>query len=270
MTIKTKAKGSSKTPHSGASGRPAATPARAPVEIAKGTWVLPCNLLDEWDRPDSAFAPYVKHAVRDGIELTYALIGGLDDATGEPYASLALSFRPTSAAPYKLLLIAIYEALLGKADAEYFGLSFESYRREKSHKSLSDGAIGIKRTLKTNGPVYSCTVTSEFFTILFDYDFNTYEIKRFKYSPLPDLKETKTGKRRPYRQRGELPDPESSPRAEVNRQDAKFQTRIGKDASERVEAFLRASGLKKNEMTERALAEFIERHADEFGFESDS
>lgn len=270
MATTTKTRRSSKTPNSGATARPAGTPARAPVEIVKGTWVLPCNLLDEWDRPDSAFAPYVKHSVRDGISLTYALIGGLDDTTGEPYASLALSFRPAPAASHKLLLIAIYEALLGKADAEYFGLSFEAYRREKSHKSLSDGAIGIKRTLKTNGPVYSCTVTSEFFTIAFDYDFNRYEIKRFKYSPLPDLKETKTGKQRPHRKRDELPDPDSTADSEINRYDSKFQTRISKDASQRVESFLKASGLKKTEMTERALAEFIDRHAGEFGFDPEA
>lgn len=267
MATTTKTRRSSKTPHSGATERPAGTPAHAPVEIAKGTWVLPCNLLDEWDRPDSAFGPCVKHAVLDKIALTYALIGGLDDVTGEPYASLALSFRPEPAAPYKLILIAIYEALLGQADAKYFGLSFEAYKREKSHKSVSDGAIAIKRTLTKDDPVYSCTVTSDFFTILFDYDFNTYEIKRFRYSPLPDLTEKKTGKHRSHRKRDDLPDPSQPAYADVNRHDARYQARISKDTSERVDAFLKATGMQKKDLTEQALIEFMERHpegGDEF------
>lgn len=239
------------------------------TKLAADTWVIPCGLLDDWDEPESEYAPAVKRAVLDGYALTYALLGEQDEATGERRASLALSFRPEPSIR-NIRLIAMADALKGLAHVKGEFPGFDAFRKKDSETGPTGDPITIQRTVRKDKSRFSCTVASEFFTIAFCYDFTKHLISRFRYSPQPDLKETKTGKRRPYRQRGELPDPESSPRAEVNRQDAKFQTRISKDSSDRVDAFLRASGLKKNEMTERALAEFIERHADEFGYEPDS
>ncbi|MBK6897498.1 MAG: hypothetical protein IPH06_13000 [Alphaproteobacteria bacterium] len=238
----------------------------APLLIAKDTWLIPCSLLEEWDRADSPFAPLVKHTVLDGYALTYALLGGVDESNGQPYARLALSFRPEPAVR-NLLLTAIGDVLRGHAHVEGEWPGFDAYRTKEGEQGPTGDPLIIERTLKKTPSNYSCTVTSKFFRIGFYYDFNKHVISRFKYQPLPDLKETDDGKRRPYRKRGELPDPDSAPDSEINRHDAKFQTRISKDASERVDAFLKASGLKKTDLTERALAEFIERHADEFGFD---
>lgn len=239
------------------------------TKLAADTWVIPCGLLDEWDEADSEYTPYVKRAVLDGYALTYALLGEQDEATGERRASLALSFRPEPAIR-NIRLIAMADALKGLAHVKGEWPGFDAFRKKEEEQGPTGDPVVIQRSVRKGKSRFSCTVASEFFTIAFDYDFTKHLISRFRYSPQTDLEETKTGKRRPYRQRGELPDPESSPRAEVNRQDAKFQTRISKDASERIEAFLRASGLKKTDLTERALAEYIERHADEFGFEPDS
>jgi hypothetical protein len=68
--------------------------AKGVSKLAEQTWVIPCGLLDDWDEPDSDYAPYVKRAVLDGYVLTYALLGEQDEASGERRASLALSFRP--------------------------------------------------------------------------------------------------------------------------------------------------------------------------------
>jgi hypothetical protein len=239
------------------------------TKLAADTWVIPCGLLDDWDEPESEYAPTVKRAVLDGYALTYALLGQQDESTGDRRASLALSFRPEPAIR-NIRLIAIADVLKGLAHVKGEFPGFDAFRKKDNETGPTGDPITIQRTVRKDKSRFSCTVASEFFTITFDYDFTKHLISRFRYSPQPDLKETKTGKRRPYRQRGELPDPDSAPDSEVNRQDAKFQTRISKDASERIDAFLRASGLKKTELTERALAEFIERHADEFGFDPEA
>ncbi len=269
MAIKTK-KGSAKSPvYSRVKPLTDGERTLAPLMIAKDTWLIPSSLLEDWDQADSPFAPFVKHAVLDGYALTYALLGGVDDASRQFHARLALSFRPEPAIR-NIRLIAMADALKGLAHVKDEWPGFDAFRKKEEEQGPTGDPIIVQRTVRKDKSRFSCTVASEFFTIAFDYDFTKHLISRFRYSPQPDLKETKTGKRRPYRQRGELPDPDSAPDSEVNRQDAKFQTRISKDASERIDAFLRASGLKKTELTESALAEFIERHADEFGFDPEA
>lgn len=269
MAIKTK-KGSTKSPvYSRVKPLTDGERTLSPLLIAKDTWLIPSSLLEDWDQADSPFAPFVKHAVLDGYALTYALLGGVDDASRQFHARLALSFRPEPAIR-NIRLIAMADALKGLAHVKEEWPGFDAFRKKEEEQGPTGDPIIVQRTVRKDKSRFSCTVASEFFTIALDYDFTKHLISRFRYSPQPDLKETKTGKRRPYRQRGELPDPDSAPDSEVNRQDAKFQTRISKDASERIDAFLRASGLKKTVLTERALAEFIERHADEFGFDPEA
>lgn len=241
----------------------------SPLLIAKDTWLIPSSLLEDWDQADSPFAPFVKRAVLDGYALTYALLGGVDDATKQFHARLALSFRPEPAIR-NIRLIAMADALRGLAHVKDEWPGFDAFRKKEGEQGPTGDPVVIQRTVRKDKSRFSCTVASEFFTITFDYDFSKHLISRFRYSPQPDLKETKTGKQRSHRKRDDLPDPSQPAYADVNRHDAKFQTRISKDASDRVDAFLRASGLKKTELTERALAEFIERHADEFGFEPDT
>ncbi|MBK9584596.1 MAG: hypothetical protein IPO55_01580 [Alphaproteobacteria bacterium] len=241
----------------------------APLLIAKDTWLIPSSLLEEWDREDSPFAPLVKHTVLDGYALTYALLGGVDEATGQFHARLVLSFRPDPAVR-NLLMTAIADVFSGRAHVEGEWSGFDAYRKKEGEQGPTGDPIIVERTLKKNPSYYSCTITSKFFRIGFYYDFNKHVISRFKYQPLPDLTETKTGKQRPHRKRDELPDPDSAADSEINRHDAKFQTRISKESSQRVESFLKASGLKKTDLTERALAEFIERHAEEFGFDPEA
>ncbi|MFZ5593342.1 MAG: hypothetical protein ACOY4D_03615 [Pseudomonadota bacterium] len=232
------------------------------TKLAADTWVIPCSLLDDWDAPGSDYAPYVKHAVLDGYALTYALLGGKDDA------ALALSFRPEPAIK-NIRLIAIADVPKGLAHVKGEWPGFDAYRTKEGETGPTGDPVVVQRTLRKTRSFFSCTLTSEFFTVEFDYDFSKYVVLRFRYVSIGDLTETRTRKQRSHRTRAEFPDPTQSPNAEINRYDAKYQTRISKDASERVEAFLRASGLKKTEMTERALAEFIERHADEFDFDLD-
>lgn len=229
------------------------------TKLAADTWVIPCGLLDDWDEPESEYAPYVKRAVLDGYALTYALLGQQDEATGERRASLALSFRPEPSIR-NIRLIAIADVLKGLAHVKGEFPGFDAFRKKDGETGPTGDPITIQRTVRKDKSRFSCTVASEFFTIAFDYDFSKHLISRFRYSPQTDLEETKTGKRRPYRKRGELPDPELSPRAEVNRHDARYQARIGKDTSERVDAFLKATGMQKKDLTEQALIEFMERH----------
>jgi hypothetical protein len=231
------------------------------TKLAAETWVIPCGLLDDWDEPESEYAPYVKRAVLDGYALTYALLGEQDESTGERRASLALSFRPEPAIR-NIRLIAMADVLKGLAHVKGEWPGFDAFRKKDNETGPTDDPVTIQRTVRKDKSRFSCTVTSEFFTIAFDYDFTKHLISRFRYSPQPDLKETKTGKRRTYRQRGELPDPDSAPDSEINRQDARFQARISKDTSARVEAFLKATGMQKKDLTEQALAEFLERHGD--------
>lgn len=231
------------------------------TKLAADTWVISCGLLDEWDEADSEYAPTVKRAVLDGYALTYALLGQQDEATGERRASLALSFRPEPSIR-NIRLIAMADVLKGLAHVKGEFPGFDAFRKKDNETRPTGDPITIQRTVRKDKSRFSCTVASEFFTIAFDYDFSKHLISRFRYSPQPDLKETKTGKRRTYRQRGELPDPDSAPDSEINRQDARFQARISKDTSARVEAFLKATGMQKKDLTEQALAEFLERHGD--------
>lgn len=261
MAIKTK-KGSAKSPvYSRMKPLTDGERTLAPLMIAKDTWLIPSSLLEDWDEADSQFAPFVKRAVLDGYALTYALLGGVDDHTRQFHALLALSFRPEPAIR-NIRLIAMADALKGLAHVKGEWPGFDAFRTKEGEQGPTGDPIVIQRTVRKDKSRFSCTVASEFFTIAFDYDFTKHLISRFRYSPQPNLKETKTGKRRTYRQRGELPDPDSAPDSEINRQDARFQARISKDTSARVEAFLKATGMQKKDLTEQALAEFLERHGD--------
>lgn len=223
------------------------------TKLAADTWVIPCSLLDDWDTPGSDYAPYVKHAVLDGYALTYALLGGKDDA------ALALSFRPEPAIK-NIRLIAIADVPKGLAHVKGEWPGFDAYRTKEGETGPTGDPVVVQRTLRKTRSFFSCTLTSEFFTVEFDYDFSKHIVSRFTYAPLPDLTETKERKRRPYRKRGELPDPDSTPSSEVNRQDARFQARISKETVSRVDAFLMATGMQKKDLTEQALNEFLERH----------
>lgn len=242
--------------------------AKPPVwKLAGETWALRCGLLAEWDEAGSDFAPYVKHAVLDGYALTYALLESAENTGGERYIELALSFRPDpSIRKLKLTGIANVPKAQAHVPDEWSG--FDSYIiRNKGDERPEASPVLVKRTLAKKKSVYSCMIESEFFTITFDYDFTKHTIIRFKYSSIGDLTEQKSGKRRPYRKRGELPDPDSAPDSEINRQDARFQARISKGTSERVDAFLEATGMKKKDLTEQALVEFLERHGSDMDFE---
>jgi len=229
------------------------------TKLAADTWVIPCGLLDDWDETESEYAPYVKRAVLDGYALTYALLGQQDEATGERRASLALSFRPEPSIR-NIRLIAIADVLKGLAHVKGEFPGFDAFRKKDAETGPTGDPITIQRTVRKDKSRFSCTVTSEFFTIAFDYDFTKHLISRFRYSPQPDLKETKTGKHRTHRKRDDLPDPSQPAYADVNRQDARYQARISKDTSERVESFLKATGMQKKDLTEQALIEFMERH----------
>ena len=65
------------------------------------------------------------------------------------------------------------------------------------------------------------------------------------------------GKRRV---REKFPDPSKDHRAEVNRKDKKWQARISNSTADRAEEFLKATGQKKNAITDAALREYLERH----------
>lgn len=229
------------------------------TKLAADTWVIPCGLLDDWDEPESEYAPYVKRAVLDGYALTYSLLGEQDEANGERRASLALSFRPEPTIR-NIRLIAMADGLKGLAHVKGEWPGFDAFRKKDSENGPTGDPITIQRTVKKDKSRFSCTVASEFFTIQFDYDFTKHLISRFRYSPQPDLKETKTGKHRTHRKRDDLPDPSQPAYADVNRQDARYQARISKDTSERVESFLKATGMQKKDLTEQALIEFMERH----------
>ena len=223
------------------------------TKLASDTWVIPCSLLDDWDAPGSDYAPYVKHAVLDGYALTYALLGGKDDA------ALAFSFRPEPSIK-NLRLIAIADVFKGLAHVEGEWPGFDAYRTKENETGPTGDPVVVERTLRKTRSFLSCTLTSKFFSVEFDYDFSKHVVSRFKYVSIGDLTETKTRKQRSHRKRDELPDPDSAADSEINRQDARFQARISKETFSRVDAFLKATGMLKKELTEQALIEFLDRH----------
>ena len=119
-------------------------------------------------------------------------------------------------------MTAIADVFSGRAHVEGEWSGFDAYRKKEGEQGPTGDPIIVERTLKKNPSFYSCTITSKFFRIGFYYDFNKHVISRFKYQPLPDLTETKTGKQRPHRKRDELPDPDSAADSEINRHDAKY------------------------------------------------
>lgn len=229
-------------------------------KLAAGIWALPCGLLDEWDESDSEYAPYVKRAVLDGYALSYTLLETLENTGGEKYIQLALSFRPgPSIRNLKLIGIANVPKAQAHVPDEWSASNAFIFMDKETGK-VEASPFYVKKSLAKKKSYYSCKVTSDFFTIEFDYDYTKHLIQRFKYSPQPDLTETKTGKQRPHRKRDELPDPDSAADSEINRYDARFQARISKATSARVDAFLEATGMRKKDLTEQALIEFLDRH----------
>lgn len=247
----------------GQRGGPDKSHAASIIKITAQTWIIPCSLLDDWDAPGSDYAPYVKHAVLDGYALTYALLGGKDDAV------LVFSFRPEPSIK-NLRFIAIADVFKGLAHVKGEWPGFDAYRTKEGETGPTGDPIVIERTLRKTRAFFSCTLVSKFFRVEFDYDFSKHVVSRFKYVSIGNLTETKTRKQRSHRKRDELPDPSQPPDANVNRYDALYNARISKEIFSRVDAFLKATGMRKKDVTEQALTDFMNRHESDPPGEIDS
>lgn len=79
---------------------------------------------------------------------------------------------------------------------------------------------------------------------------------------LTDFFEHELTERRRKRNRNELPDPDRSPQAHVNRNPRttkQFKVDVAPELSERIDAFRRATGMSKREITEAALQAYLDQ-----------
>jgi hypothetical protein len=237
--------------------------------------VLYCGVLDEWEDEDSPVRSSVETAVYDGLGLKYARFEPdqpmqFQAGANEPGPFVAVCLRPEPAVQ-SLKFIAIPDIRSQDKRTARIGLDcVVQLQPQGLQRGGQEYFLMTDLICRKENQQFHCSLSSEFFNIDLYYDRTTNKITRLRYSSLRSLSDLDKGKRAPKRSRDELPDPALSPHAEVNRMDAKFQTRITPETSDQVEAFLRASGMKKTSLTEQALREFIQRHAEEFGFDPDA
>lgn len=238
-------------------------------ELEDGHWTIRCDPFYDWDDATSGISKHVSETVLDGYAIRYALIENTKAARIKRRfpVSLVLSFRPNPSVR-RLCVIGIHDVpsgaiTPGKTANQDIGVFFK--QETPLFSDILPQTITGTGSLKQAGSVYACTLKSEYFTIEFGYDVKAHKLLRFSFTAHKDFIETPLPRRAPKRSRSELPDPDLPPDAEANRRDVKFQTRISKETAERVNRFLIASGLKRTDMTEQALQEFIDRHAEELG-----
>lgn len=237
--------------------------------------VLYCGALDEWEEDDSPVRSSVETSVQDGLAVRYARFepdqpSRFQAAENEPGPFVAVSLRPEPSVR-SLKFIAVPDIRPHVQSPTKMQVdSVVRFQPQAPERGGSEQFLKSELSCRIKEQQFYCRLSSEFFTIDLVYDRTTNRITRLRYASLKSLSDLDKGKRAPKRSRDELPDPASSPHAEINRMDAKFQTRITPETSEQVEAFLRASGMKKTSLTEQALREFIQRHAEEFGFDPDA